>query len=77
VEIVCWLRERRDGRVGLRWRGNRSVNREEEEIVKTTKLSLAREITKLPLPHQQWYKGVYRKGVYMNLFPSKYSHFNP
>jgi hypothetical protein len=48
---------------------NRSVNREEEQIVETTKLSLAHEITKLPLPHKQWYKGVYRKGVYMNLFP--------
>jgi len=51
VEIVCWLRDR-DGRVGLRRRENKSVNREEEEIVKTTKLSLTREIIKLPLPHQ-------------------------
>jgi hypothetical protein len=56
-ERAVWLRER-DVRVGL----NKSVNREEEQIVETTKLSLAHEITQLPLPHKQWYKGVYRKG---------------
>lgn len=59
----------RDGRVGLRWRQNGSANGEEEEIVKTTKLSLAREITKLPLPHQQWCKEVYEKEWSMYLFP--------
>ena len=47
------------------------MNREEEEIVKTTKLSLAREIINLPLPHQQLYKGVYRNEWSMYLFPLK------
>jgi len=52
------------------------MNREEEEIVKTTKLSLVCVITKLPMPHQQWYKGVYRKEWSMYLFPLYYLKFD-